>query len=269
MPSYSPDESTCPHLGLSTSYLQESEKSRIGNNWECTLDRDFDSDAELSEGYCSGPEDESDEDCLIDGCMFHFESPKPKKVRTTKTPIWYDNEEPYHLTKIVNEYNRELKTFVEDNNICSRLKDCRRLPNFIGRIKRIPVESDQPLDEFTTLDKIDIFRRDVRPCGSTTTWIKSTFVLTSWDKDGMPDNFVTLSDEISDWKQRAIESIPITFIYCLPVWQSKIEFQYTVEKEKHDVGYANQPFNYGPFLPKHFLFNDDKDMDKDIDSCIR
>jgi len=37
------------------------------------------------------------------------------------------------------------------------------------------------------------------------------------------------------------------------VFQSKTAFQYSVEKEKHEVGYANQPFNYAQYLPKDLL----------------
>jgi len=202
----------------------------------------------------SDSDDDSDEECIF---QFDKQSVIPqtkKKSREAKLPFWYEAEDEEHLQKIVEEYKREIKATEETDQLrLSGLVDRRRLPTFIGRIRRVPVfDRDSSFDDFTTLDKIDIFRRDIRPCGSITTRILTRYVVTSWDDDGMPENFVILSDkkQAKEWRTKTIEKYPVSYIYCLPVWQSQTAFQYSVEKEKHDVGYANQPFNYTPYLPK-------------------
>jgi len=229
-----------------------------------------------------GGEDE-DEESSGENCIFYFDDDrsdckrqrrpqrrfkkKQKPGRKKEVPFWYEAEDTEHLSKIFAEYTREVKPEeVGSCGVCPLLKDRRRLPSFIGRIKRTPVfdKDVSSFDEFTTLDKIEIFRRDIRPCGSCTTWLGSRYVVTSWDDDGMPENFVVLhkKEEVKVWRTKAIKNNPVSYIYCNPVWESDVAFQYSVEKEKHDVGYANQPFNYTQYLPKDLLgLHDESEMD--------
>jgi len=282
MPSYSPNETQCPLLGhlspKSYEEFQSRERCRLTNINTSWFDQfqDESSDNEPStEVLDNGSEEnsyysdtESDTECI-----FQFDkqdtdeaTSAKKKTRSkyNKLPFWYAAEDSEHIAKIVKEYSREItEKDADDRTSC--IRDCRRLPTFIGRVQRIPVFDKNSLDDFTTLDKIEIFRRDIRPCGSYTTWIMSRHVVTSWDNDGMPDNFIILSNkkQIKEWRSKIISKYPISFIYCLPVFQSKTAFQYSVEKEKHEVGYANQPFNYAPYLPKD-LFAQSEDCELDV-----
>jgi len=267
MPSYSPNETQCPLLGhlspKSYEEYQSRESCRLTNiNWlDQTQDEESDNEPS-TEGLDNGSEENSyysDTDSDTD-CIFQFEKQyketcviKKTRSKYNELPFWYAAEDSEHIAKIVKEYSREIKVDEDDRTSCMR--DCRRLPTFIGRVRRIPVFDKNSLDDFTTLDKIEVFRRDIRPCGSYTTWMTSRHVVTSWDNDGMPDNFIILSNknQIKEWRSKIIKKYPISFIYCLPVFQSKTAFQYSVEKEKHEVGYANQPFNYAQYLPKDLL----------------
>jgi len=274
MPTFSPDETTCPllgQLGLSPkSYeeFQKRENSRISNITESWFDqndqdeeKDSDDDETSTDGLYSDSIEksgsDSDDDSDVD-CIFQFDEqskPHKKKSRYVKLPFWYESEDTEHLRKIVDEYSREINATDEiDKMRISGLIDRRRLPTFIGRIRRTPVFDRDSIDDFTTLDKVDIFRRDIRPCGSCTTLMTVHYFVTSWDEDGMPDNFVVLNkNQVNEWKNKTIEKYPVSYIYCLPVWQSQTAFEYSVEKEKHDVGYAGQPFNYTQFLPKNLF----------------
>jgi len=272
MPS-SPNETQCPLLGQfgvspkSYEEYQEREKERITNintSWfdqmqdEQEIRSDEDDDIDVEGLYSDSKEEDDSEDEFI----FQFDknsktSQQKKKSRNAKCvqlPFWYESEDSEHLHKIVEEYEREIRA-TEGDQLRSDLTDRRRLPTFVGRIKRIPVFDNDSFDDFTTLDKVEIYRRDIRPCGSSTTRMMSRYMVTSWDDDGMPENFVLLSGKklVKEWKNKRIKKFSVSYIYCLPVWESRTAFSYSVEKDKHDVGYASQPFNYTPYLPKEFL----------------
>jgi len=287
MPSYSPTESQqCPilgaaQLGLSQKSFEEfqaRENTRLTNineNWDLSdpsqeEDEDelllLNDDDEFIEHLYSDDEESEEEDCF-----FHFNTQdntfqsikKTRKDKNKPPPFWYSYEDPHHLSKILAEYTRELNP-PSTQYPSPSLKDKRRLSTFIGRISRCPVLYKDSFDEFTTLDKVDIFRRDKRMCGSSMTCLEDKWVVTSWDEDGMPENFIVLTEEaeVKKWRSRVIRNHPVSIIYCLPVWQSESAFKYSVEKEKHDVGYANQPFNYTQYLPKHLLsFPDELEVD--------
>jgi hypothetical protein len=158
------------------------------------------------------------------------------------------------------------RQFLPEDSLCAKLRDCRRLPKFIGRIQRTPILLCQAKSEdvFTTLDKIDVFQRDIRQVGSNTTKLNTVYVISTWDNDGMPNLLQTLENDnhnIISWKRKAIKGFPVSYIYCLPVWQSRTDFIYSVESEEHEVGYALQPWNYAAYLPKGiFDFPPEEDM---------
>jgi len=165
-------------------------------------------------------------------------------------PFWYLSETPDHAAIIVRQYNH--KILKED--YCPFQPDCRRLPHFIGRIQRSPVKTCKRESPFQTLDKIDVYQRDIRQCGSPLTKLSTTYALSTWNKDGIPFIIEVLdSEQISPWRRKINRRYPISFIYGLPVWESKKEFQYSVESEEHEVGYACQPWNYTAYLPTEFL----------------
>lgn len=181
----------------------------------------------------------------------------PSKVEPSKTPpFWYENESPEHASKIIQYYTKEI---LHEDNICPKLRDCRRLPKFIGRIQRIPIKGGTKClknQSFVTFDKIDVFQRDIRQCGSYNTKLNTFYTISTWDNDGMPQILEKLeSEDVCRWRRKAIKGFPISYIYSLPVWQSRTEFIYSVESEEHEVGYANQPWNYTSYLPKELLKN--------------
>jgi len=163
-------------------------------------------------------------------------------------PFWFAQEEPVHVSITIGHYFN----FMKIQNACP-LSDCRRLPCFVGRVERCPVRSSVG---FKTLDRVAVFRRDIRQIGSALTLIEEKWVRTSWDIEcGLPLNSkMKALDEkkTKKWKKRILD-LPSSFMYCLPVWESKTEFKFFVETEEHDVSYADQPFNYTPYIPNALL----------------
>jgi len=252
--------------------FQSREQTRLSNintSWldQIQDDESIDSDDEPSAIDESYSDTDSDTDCIFQFDKQYKDTHGKKKTRKSKlskVPFWYAAEDAGHIAKIVEEYCRELK---ESDPNRTAMTDCRRLPTFIGRVRRIPVFDNNSLDDdaFTTLDKIEFFRRDIRPCGLYTTFMESRHVVTSWNDDGMPDNIIILKNknQVQEWRLKSITQFPISFIYCLPVWESKTAFQYSVEKEKHEVGYANQPFTYTQYIPKN-LFAQSEEFELDV-----
>jgi len=184
-------------------------------------------------------------------------NPPSPKVEPSKTPpFWYENESSEHASKIVQFYTNEI---LHEDSLCPKLRDCRRLAKFIGRIQRTPITGGIEClknQSFVTLDRIDVFQRDIRQCGSYNTKLNTVYTISSWDNDGMPQILEKLDNgNVCRWRSKKIKGFSISYIYCLPVWQSRTEFIYSVESEEHEVGYANQPWNYASYLPKELLLN--------------
>jgi len=170
-------------------------------------------------------------------------------------PFWYRNESADHLAVIVQQYNKKL---LKDEYISPCKHDPRRLPHFIGRIQRTPIKIGLCQSQFHTLDKIDIYQRDIRQCGSNTTKLSTSYVISNWNDDGIPTILEVIeTDQLCTWRRKIIKRFPVSFIYCLPVFQSKTEFIYSVENEEHEVGYACQPWNYTAYLPPDLVKNPD------------
>jgi len=288
MPSYTPSESP-PDLLLglspnSTKAFQQREENRFNCFNEQLPDDEIEDENEKSENE-GDPWQNSDEDidleewcannfnaeeiptcCLEEELIFSFDplhsssssirrSQRERSLRASKRklarlPFWYLSETPDHAAIIMQHYNH--KILKEDS--CPFQRDCRRLPHFIGRIQRSPVKASKPEIPFQTLDKIEVYQRDIRQCGSPLTKLSTTYALSTWNTDGIPDIIEVLDNEqISPWRRKIDRGYPISFIYGLPVWESKKEFKYAVESEEHDVGYACQPWNYTSYLPAEFL----------------
>jgi len=162
-----------------------------------------------------------------------------------RVPFWFSNEEPGHSHRVVKEYSRFLNLVEPD-------RGSRQLPTFVGRIERQPVETDQEETNFTTLDTVVIYRRDMRQVGSTVTAVQEEVVLTTWDDDGVPLKFSLRAEaDLRDWQRYHKFSSP-SFIYCLPVWYSDDEFSYEVCSLRKEVGYSKEPFNFTKYIPQHY-----------------
>jgi len=197
------------------------------------LDCEFDSmdDSDLDALYSSS--DESEEP----------ESADSQKAESS-VPFWFSFEEPSHIERIVKAYAQQY--------LLRERGECRRLPNFVGRIERQPVFSE---NEFTTLDTVQIYRRDIRQVGSAVSLMEERLILTKWDQDGLPSSFQDLQyhRDVDFWKQRIIFEQHPSFIYALPVWCSNADFYYKVTPDRRDVGYAKEPFNFTKYIPPHYL----------------
>jgi len=165
----------------------------------------------------------------------------------TNVPFWFSYEEPSHIARIVKSYAQHLNL-----NTQIPLGDCRRLPSFVGRIERQPVFHEEV--EFSTLDVVQIYRRDIRQVGSTVSMLEEKILLTAWDDDGVPIQFDELEErvEIDRWLRCRILDRS-SFIYCVPVWCSNVEYVYEVTPERKPVGYAKEPFNFTKYIPEHYL----------------
>jgi len=172
---------------------------------------------------------------------------------STSIPFWFSHEEPSHLESVVKAYSRHLR-IDKRTSVGSR-----QLPNFVGRVERHPVEDEQEENEnecLTTMDVVVICRRDQRQVGSTVSSAdEDKLLLTKWDEDGVPLKFITLetNKQRETWNARKIISADPSFIYCLPVWHSDVDYVYQVCAKKRDVGYAKEPFNFTKYIPKHYL----------------
>jgi len=236
------------------------------NNNSDSFDEDwFESDSEEEEGDPEDPDDGQQHQesgsggscCLeLDSSSGSSDSLPSDDTEYTTDPIvvlpwWYGNEDEPQLARIFQYYERQLKLL----HCCyhhqlSELKDARRLAHFVGRIERRSVRAST----FTTLDKIEIFRRDIRPIGSTVSLMEELHVLTVWDEEcGLPAKCTLLTTQEKQYWQSQCIKHPISYLYCLPVWESKTGFKFSVACEKHSVGYADQPFHYTPYIPRHLL----------------
>jgi len=207
--------------------------------------------------YCSDPNEDTNDfdydsleddsiDALYSSSEENEEYDSGQKARSTRVPFWFSFEESGHIESIVKAYAQQLNLDQER----PLGGNCRRLPNFVGRIQRQPVCTD---NEFTTLDVVQIYRRDIRPVGSTVSLMEEKSLVTTWDDDGVPESFDELQDrdDIDFWEQRII--FESSFIYCMPVWCSCVEYNYEVTAEQKEVGYAKEPFNFTKYIPLHYL----------------
>jgi len=191
---------------------------------------------------------DSDEDCNYGSdCDYSIEESIDSE--TPRIPFWFSNEEPSHAKRIIKAYSRHLK-ITEPSVGNPRLI----APSFVGRIERQPVEYDEDDYGFTTLDVVKVYRRDLRQVGSTVTELPDheAILLTKWDDDGVPVNFNTrATTDLLDWGRYKKFSKP-SFIYCLPVWHNDLEFMYSVDAERKQVGYSKEPFNFTKYIPPHY-----------------
>jgi len=127
---------------------------------------------------------------------------------------------------------------------------CRCFIMFIGSIKRQPVNN--PGNMFMTLDTIGVYKRDPTiPLGESMPYKETFILLTTWNSEGMPIQFVDLNEKqniLDFWKNRLHKNC--SFIHCLPVWEKKVEYEFSVGNFDKTVGYAKEPFNYSRFVPK-------------------
>eukprot|EP01124_Arcella_intermedia_P023166 TRINITY_DN3619_c0_g1_i3.p1 TRINITY_DN3619_c0_g1~~TRINITY_DN3619_c0_g1_i3.p1 ORF type:complete len:351 (-),score=34.85 TRINITY_DN3619_c0_g1_i3:142-1194(-) len=201
-----------------------------------------------------------------------YQDPAPDHTETEETGLfelefadpsmkyfWFNHECKSHLKLIFEDYEKAMQLKQENHKT-----DARRLPTFIGRVKRSPVNDPKNTAQLVTYDEVEVYRRDIRPAGSAITQLDTAYFLTNWSRDGLQEAKVLLSKErdIHKWRARLSDQMPPSFIYCLPVWESRTDFEYEVGSVKKELSYAHQPFNYTAYLPKD-LFDSEANCDEE------
>lgn len=161
------------------------------------------------------------------------------------TPFWFGNEEPKQIQMIFQSYSNHLK-------VTEQAKSCIREPiPFVGRIHRTKVRNDV----FTTLDKVDIYRKTTIPPESVFPVNRTCWVLTTWsDQDGLPLQHTSLNAESKyEWKEQEIGDE--SFLVCAPFYSS-VDYHYLVLQEEYELSYHTphhpsfQLFLYDVFIPE-------------------
>lgn len=83
--------------------------------------------------------------------------------------------------------------------------------------------------------------------------IRTIFLLSTWDNDGVPISFFKIAaSDVSNWISKT-ECQPQSSLYCLPDWYHRsnegpaTKFIYSCSDEFRPVTYANLPWNDTPF----------------------
>lgn len=211
---------------------------------------DFDGDLEIEFGH------ESEEDPLV----IEFEdvnsppsSPKEPVPPENTVPFWFMNEEPDQIRTILESYALTL-------DLETQRKACIRSPSpFIGRVKRTPIkpaESDTD-KSFKTLDRVEVYLRELYPLGTKLPLSREAWVLTTWDDDGIPIHSSEMSKSTKKSMQKRAQGAQSSTLYCAPIFRTKDDYQYTVSPQEHSLMYAsNSSTNasisrISPFLPEH------------------
>lgn len=152
-------------------------------------DSDSDSDQDSSHPNDSAEDDDEDQ-FMYPGMRLGHGHNKPG-FTFASPPFWFAREDENHAAVIVAKYEAHFEVNVEFR---SPQRDARRLPTFIGRIHREPTREDPDVHpsehDFHTLDRVEIYRRDVRAMGGKMTLIETKHTVTRWDADdGVPTSW--------------------------------------------------------------------------------
>eukprot|EP01126_Amoeba_proteus_P021345 TRINITY_DN2163_c0_g1_i3.p1 TRINITY_DN2163_c0_g1~~TRINITY_DN2163_c0_g1_i3.p1 ORF type:complete len:231 (+),score=39.24 TRINITY_DN2163_c0_g1_i3:61-693(+) len=185
---------------------------------------------------------------LIQDSSFDFESSDEyEEPVADQPPFWYAHEDKEQLEGILLCYSK----FCKSSKKLSNSSDARRLPEFVGKILRFQVLLEDEMD-FCTYDQVEIYRRDLRCVGSSLTKITEKNLLTRWDvEQGLPLSFTDITGE--DIEDLIILFDTKSYIHCLPVWATNMEYQVTRGDKDIPIGYAKEPFNFTKYLPKEWL----------------
>ena len=122
---------------------------------------------------------------------------------------------------------------------------------FIGSITRTNVTCG---DIFQTFDEVEICNNQRLPPGSKMPSIRTVFLLSSWDEDGIPIALCRLEGErISTWHSKIIEDEK-SYLFCFPDWHHQgdvatTRFVYRTSQIYQPGTYANLPWDKAPFSP--------------------
>lgn len=225
------DDSLSPEYSPICTFVLSDDELANGNDFDLLSDDssleecqcDFDSDS-----YASDDDNQDDDDDFDE--IDHLVEPR--------LPPWFDNEDLGHLREIFKAYEDE---FVSPNEFQ------RSHQPFIGRIKRL-VSKSVTGDFFQTYDEVQIFNNQkVRP-HVTLPLIRTSYVITTWNADGLPESFFPLvsAEQSQFWLKNLSDSSP-SYLYCKPDWFQQAEVSSTIFEYSHsnlcqEVTYANLPW---------------------------
>ena len=128
---------------------------------------------------------------------------------------------------------------------------------FVGSITRCNVTCG---DIFQTFDEVEICNNQRLSPESKMPVIRTVFLLSSWDEDGIPIALCKLEGErINPWYSKVLDEEK-SYLYCLPDWHNQGEvsttkFVYSTSQSYRPVTYANLPWDRAPFSPCIFRKN--------------
>lgn len=172
---------------------------------------------------------------------------KPPTPKANPIPFWFTNEEPDQIRMIFDSYAITL-------DIEEQRKACIRSPApFIGRIIRMPLKpSDNEAENcdinnntnnnnnnnnnnttstttFKTLDKVEVYVRELYPLGTILPLSRVVWLLTTWDSnEGIPTNSVEVTKGLKKSLQKRALTTQSSTLYCAPIFRTKDDYQYTV-----------------------------------------
>lgn len=214
---------------------------------------DFDEDLEIE--FENETETEEEDQLVVEFEESNVNSPPPcpPTPPATAVPFWFMNEEPDQIRTIFESYAVAL-------DLEEQRKACIRSPSpFIGRIKRTPIKpADTDTDKsFKTLDKVEVYLRELYPLGTMLPLSRVAWLLTTWDDDGIPIQSSEMPKSTKKSMQKRAHGAQSSTLYCAPIFRTKDDYQYTVSSQEHSLMYAsNSSTNasisrISPFLPEH------------------
>lgn len=210
---------------LSRFYKKSSDSESDSSNSESSFDSNGKEEDDLSEPEFYQEYASSNE------IIFEDSEEEKKNEKTIKLlPFWFGNEDKDQIKYIADCYYRKL-------NLIEEKKRCIRQPEpFVGRITRNKVENQE---SFTTLDKVEIYRRSLVSPGSKMPFVRTENMLTIWSFDeGFPLQISRLDNkELRAWRAQLSEDAKPSYLLCLPECGST-GYSYSVTEQCTEVTYS-------------------------------
>jgi len=184
------------------------------------------------------------------------EDPPPKRAQI---PWWFTHEDKDQIKCILEYYNQYLCL---EQKCKSRIREPKL---FVGRVKRIPVEGGI----FTTLDRVDIFRKALVGPGIPLPIDSSVYLLTCWStEEGIPTSCYQVENKS---KFRAsCENLPQdpSYLFALPKMQCSNDFEFCSSLQDREITYwvsalgSLQRYWYGEYMSAFLVENPNEDENK-------
>eukprot|EP01119_Soliformovum_irregulare_P022185 TRINITY_DN753_c0_g1_i1.p1 TRINITY_DN753_c0_g1~~TRINITY_DN753_c0_g1_i1.p1 ORF type:complete len:366 (-),score=111.10 TRINITY_DN753_c0_g1_i1:63-1160(-) len=235
--------------------------------WNYDDDIEFTKDSDDDIQFTSDVEVTDDDEIVI-------EEPEEEEPHFVEVPFWFGSEDPDQIQCILAKYTTALQLDEE-------IKRCIRMPPpFIGRVKRSVVHA---VDNFMTLDEVEIFRRSMLPPFSQLPFVKKRCLLSTWNiedgiqthcrqvskadiremensrdfkivKESKEDGKSTSDDDEASGKPREI-----SYLMAYPNY-AQCGFQYEESRASREVTSPKTNGNnsnfYGKFIPPELLHRD-------------